>query len=182
MLILVSNNFHFWIKELKDIALKIKIWKYINSNEIIKKSKKDIYSDVFSFDVSNIAYQDQTFAFAFTSTSVNLLTSRNVTTQTFQIQISSSFQSASSKIRQTIFFHELNINQQESYKTMIEKYRRRKKQISKIIQKMIKIDEIIKTFTKMYIFSKMMSFFIKEILQLLIVKYEDNHTQDDEQI
>ncbi len=71
-----------------------------------------------------------------------------------------------------MFFDELNINQQENYKTMIKKYRRRKKQISKITQKMIKIDEVIKTFAKMYIFSKMMSILIREILQLSIIKYK----------
>jgi hypothetical protein len=172
MLILISNNFHLWIEELKDITLKIKIWKYINSNEIIKKFKKDIYFDVFSFNVSYTARQDQISAFVFTSTLIDLLTSRNVATQTFQIQISSSSQSASSKIRQAMFFHELNFNQQESYRTMIEEYRRREKQISKITQKMIKINEIIKTFARMYILSKMMSSLIRKILQLLIVRYK----------
>jgi hypothetical protein len=87
---------------------------------------------MFIFDVSNMTHQKQTFVFVITSTSINFLTSRNVTTQTFQIQISLSSQSASSKIKQTMFFHELNINQQGSYKTMIKKYRRREKQISKI--------------------------------------------------
>jgi hypothetical protein len=132
MLIFISNNFHFWIEELKDIALKIKIWEYINSNKIIKKFKKDIYFDMFSFDILNIVHQDQTSASAFTSTSIDLLTPRNVAAQTSQIQISSSFQSASSNIKQVIFFHELNINQQKSYKTIIKKYQWREKQISKI--------------------------------------------------
>ncbi len=40
MLIFISNNFHLWIEELKNITLKIKIWKYINSNKIIKIFKK----------------------------------------------------------------------------------------------------------------------------------------------
>ncbi len=47
---------------------------------------------------------------------------------------------------------------------------------------MIKIDEIIKTFARMYILSKMMSSLIKEILQLLIVKYKKIDDQIKKQI
>ncbi len=81
-----------------------------------------------------------------------------------------------------MFFHELNINQQKSYKTMIKKYQRRKKQILKVIQKMIKIDKVIKTFVKMYILSKMMSTFIRKILQFLIVRYKKIDDQIKRQI
>ncbi len=65
---------------------------------------------------------------------------------------------------------------------MIKKYRRREKQISKIIQKMIKIDEIIKTFARIYIFSNMILFFIKKILQFLIIKYKKIDDQIKKQI
>ncbi len=47
---------------------------------------------------------------------------------------------------------------------------------------MIKINEIIKTFAKMYIFSKMMSFFIRKILQILIIKYKKIDDQIKKQI
>jgi hypothetical protein len=30
MLIFISNNFRFWIKKFKNLALKIKVWQYIN--------------------------------------------------------------------------------------------------------------------------------------------------------
>ncbi len=47
---------------------------------------------------------------------------------------------------------------------------------------MIKIDEIIKAFAKMYIFWKMISFLIRKILQLLIVRYKKIDDQIKKQI
>jgi hypothetical protein len=51
MLILISNNFHLWIEELKNLALKIKIWKYINSYDKIENSWKKILSEINHFVV-----------------------------------------------------------------------------------------------------------------------------------
>jgi hypothetical protein len=51
MLILNSNNFLLWIKELKDLILKIKIWKYINSYDKTEKSRKKILSKISHFVV-----------------------------------------------------------------------------------------------------------------------------------
>jgi uncharacterized membrane protein YciS (DUF1049 family) len=51
MLIFISNNFHLWIEELKSLILKIKIWKYINSYDKIKKSRKKILSEIDHFVV-----------------------------------------------------------------------------------------------------------------------------------
>jgi hypothetical protein len=53
MLIFISNNFHFWIEELKDLTLKIKVWQYINSNDSIKKFKKKILFEIDHFSVKN---------------------------------------------------------------------------------------------------------------------------------
>jgi hypothetical protein len=63
-------------------------------------------------------------------------------------------------------------NQQENYKANVKKYKRKKKLIVKISQKMLKINEAIRVSTKSYIFFEMMSIFIKEILQFLIIKYK----------
>ncbi len=51
MLILISNNFHLWIEELKDLALKIKIWKYIDSYDKIEESREEILSEIDHFVV-----------------------------------------------------------------------------------------------------------------------------------
>ncbi len=54
----------------------------------------------------------------------------------------------------------------------MKEYKRKKKLIIKISQKMLKINEIIRVSTRLYIFFEMMSIFIKKILQLLIIKYK----------
>jgi hypothetical protein len=51
MLIFISNNFHLWIEELKDLTLKIKIWEYINSYDKIEESRKEILSEIDHFVV-----------------------------------------------------------------------------------------------------------------------------------
>ncbi len=51
MLIFISNNFHLWIEELKDLSLTIKIWKYINFYDKIEKSRKKILSEIDHFVV-----------------------------------------------------------------------------------------------------------------------------------
>jgi hypothetical protein len=70
------------------------------------------------------------------------------------------------------WFHELTLNQQESYKASVKKYKRKEKLIVKIFQRMLKINEAIRVFARSYIFFEMMSAFIKKILQLLIIKYK----------
>jgi hypothetical protein len=79
---------------------------------------------------------------------------------------------AFSHSRSAQWFHELTSSQQESYKTSVKKYKRKKKLIVKIFQRMLKIDEAIRVFAKSYIFFEMMSAFIRKILQFLIIKYK----------
>ncbi len=54
----------------------------------------------------------------------------------------------------------------------MKEYKRKEKLIVKISQKMLKINETIRVFARSYIFFEMMSAFIKEILQFLIIKYK----------
>jgi hypothetical protein len=54
----------------------------------------------------------------------------------------------------------------------VKKYKRKKNLIVKISQKMLKINEAIRVFAKSYIFFEMMSIFIREILQFLIIRYK----------
>jgi hypothetical protein len=150
MLIFISNNFHLWIEEFKDLALKIKVWQYINSNKNMKKSKKRILLEIDHFSIKN-----------FNSQSV---TDDLMTNQTISV--------ASSHFRSAQWFHELILNQQKIYKTNVKKYKRKKKLIVKISQRMLKINEAIRVFARSYIFFEMMSAFIKEILQFLIIKYK----------
>jgi hypothetical protein len=70
------------------------------------------------------------------------------------------------------YFHELSTEQQENYRTSVKKYKRKKKQIVKITQRMLKVNETVRVSIRMYIFSKLMFVFIKKILQFLIIKYK----------
>ncbi len=150
MLIFISNNFHFWIEELKDLALKIKMWQYINSNENMKKFKKRILFEIDHFSVKNFSSQS--------------ITNDLMTNQTISAAFSHS--------RFAQWFHELISSQQENYRTSVKKYKRKEKLIVKISQRMLKINETIRVFARSYIFFEMMSIFIKKILQFLIIRYK----------
>ncbi len=150
MLILISNNFHLWIEEFKDLALKIKVWQYINSNENMKKFKKEILLEIDHFSVKNFSSQ---------SVADDLMTNQTIS-------------AASSHSRSAQWFHELTSSQQENYKTSVKEYKRKEKLIVKIFQRMLKINEAIRVFARSYIFFEMMSALIREILQLLITRYK----------
>jgi hypothetical protein len=160
MLIFISNNFHFWIEELKDLILKIKIWKYINSYDKIEESRKEILFEIFHFVVR----------ISISSAAENLMTN----------QTSQSAQASQSRFANN--FHELTIQQQENYRANVKEYKRKKKQVIKITQKLFKVNEAIRASVKTYIFSKLMSIFIKEILQFLIIKYKKIDAQIKKQI
>jgi hypothetical protein len=79
---------------------------------------------------------------------------------------------ASLHSRSAQWFHELTSNQQKNYKASVKEYKRKKKLIVKIFQRMLKINEAIRVFARSYIFFEMMSIFIREILQFLIIRYK----------
>jgi hypothetical protein len=163
MLIFNSNNFHFSIEKFKDLALKIKIWKYINSYKQIAKSRKEVLFEIFHFAV-------KAFAFAFSAIADDFIT--NSTDQSAQ----------TSQSRFAKYFHELTTQQQENYRASVKEYKRKKKQIVKITQRMLKINEAIRALTKSYILSKLMFVFIKEILQFSIIRYKKIDDQIKKQI
>jgi hypothetical protein len=152
MLTFNSNNFHLWIEELKDLALKIKIWKYINSYDKIEESRKKILSEISHFVVKQSDLASSAAVDDFITNQIN---------QSAQDFTQSRFAK---------YFHELSIQQQENYRTSVKEYKRKKRQIAKITQKMLKINEAIRASTRTYILSKLMFAFIKKILQVLIIK------------
>jgi DNA-directed RNA polymerase len=76
----------------------------------------------------------------------------------------------------------LSTQQQENYRAIVKKYKRKKKQIVKITQRMLYINEAIRASIKTYIFAKLMSIFIQKILQFLIIKYKKIDDQIKKQI
>ncbi len=67
--------------------------------------------------------------------------------------------------------------QQNDYLANVKVYKWREKQIVKITQRLLKVNEAIRVLIKSYMLSKLMSIFIKKILLFLIIKYK---TIDDE--
>ncbi len=116
MLIYISNNFHFWIEEFKDLALKIKVWQYINSNDNIKKSKKKILFEIDHFLIKNSSSQ---------SITNDLMTNQSI----FIVTLHSRFAQ---------WFHELTSNQQKNNRLNVKEYKRKKKLIVKSFKKCLK--------------------------------------------
>jgi hypothetical protein len=164
MLIFNSNNFHLWIEELKDLTLKIKIWEYINSYDKTEESRKEVLSEIFHFLVKQFD-----------------LTSSAAVDDLITNQINQSAQD-SSQSRLAKYFHELSTQQQENYRANVKEYKRKEKQVAKITQRMLKINEVIRASIKTYILSKLMFAFIRKILQLLIIKYKKIDDQIKKQI
>ncbi len=164
MLIFNSNNFHLWIEELKDLILKIKIWEYIDSYDKIEESREEVLSEISHFFVKQSDFTSSAAADDLITDQINQF-AQDLT------------QSRSAK-----YFHELSTQQQESYRANVKEYKRKEKQIAKIIQKMLKINEAIRASIKTYILSKLMFAFIKKILQILIIKYKKIDDQIKKQI
>jgi hypothetical protein len=164
MLILNSNNFHLWIEELKDLILKIKIWEYINSYDKIEESRKEVLSKISHFFVKQSDFASSAVVDDLITDQIN--------------QFAQDF----TQSRFAKYFHELSIQQQENYRTNVKEYKRKKKQVAKITQKMLKINEAICASIRTYILSKLMFVLIKKILQVLIIKYKKIDDQIKKQI
>ncbi len=164
MLTFNSNNFHLWIEELKDLALKIKIWEYINSYDKTEESRKEVLSEIFHFVVKQSDFAS------------------SVTVDDFITNQTNQFTQDLTQSRFARYFHELSTQQQENYRASVKEYKRKEKQVAKIIQRMFKIDEAIDASIKTYVLSKLMFAFIKKILQVLIIKYKKIDDQIKKQI
>ncbi len=116
----------------------------------MKKFKKRILLEIDHFSIKNSSSQ---------SVTDDLMTDQTIS-------------AASLHSRSAQWFHELTSNQQKNYKASVKEYKRKKKLIVKIFQRMLKINEAIRVFARSYIFFEMMSIFIREILQFLIIRYK----------
>jgi hypothetical protein len=139
----------------------IKIWEYINSYNQIQESRKEVLFEISHFVIRS----------AFVSAAVDDL----ITNQTDQFAQAQHFRVAK-------YFHELSTEQQENYRANVKEYKRKEKQIIKITQRMLKINEAIRVSIKTYILSKLMFAFIIKILQFLIIKYKKIDDQIKKQI
>ena len=155
MMILISQNFHTWIKELKDIAKKIKIWKFIDSNDQKLQSESIDFFEIFNFQIS-IVFQSLTTIIA----GENALLS-------FQIFVT----------RLTKNYNKLSNAQQKRYQINIIVYQIKKKLIKKMTHDMKIINNALKTSTRIYIFNANMNVSIRDINKTLIDKYQRSNIQ-----
>jgi hypothetical protein len=102
MLIFNSNNFHLWIEEFKDLALKIKIWEYINSYDKIEESREEVLSEISHFVVKQSDFASSVVV-------DDLITD----------QIDQSAQDLTQS-RLAKYFHELTTQQQENYRASVK--------------------------------------------------------------
>ncbi len=109
ILIFNSNNFHFWIEELKDLTLKIKIWEYINSYNQIAESREEILFEIFHYVVKTSSFASSTIVDDFITNQINQ-SAQNFTQSRF-----------------AKYFHELSTSQQENYRANVKEYKRKKK-------------------------------------------------------
>ncbi len=120
ILIFNSNNFHLWIEELKDLALKIKIWEYINSYDKIEESRKEVLSEISHFVVKQSD-------FASSATVDDLITD----------QVNQSAQDLTQS-RFAKYFHELSTQQQENYRAMWKNTNEKRSKSRKSLRKCFK--------------------------------------------
>jgi hypothetical protein len=137
--------------------------KYIDLYDKIEKSRKEILSEIDNFVVKQ-----------------SDLTSSTAADDFITDQINQSAQSSQSRVAK--YFSELTSQQQENYRTDVKKYKRKEKQIVKITQRMLKINETIRASARFYISSKLMFAFIRKILQFLITRYKKIDDQIKKQI
>jgi hypothetical protein len=128
----------------------------------MQESREEVLLEIFHFVIKS--------AFTISATADDLITN----------QVDQSAQTSQSRVAK--YFHELSTQQQENYRTSVKEYKRKEKQMIKIIQRMLKINEAIRASIKTYILSKLMFVFIKKILQLLITKYKKIDDQIKKQI
>ena len=142
MIFLNSKNFHSWIIKMKNIVIKTKVWKYVDSEKKTSKSSNSIFSRLSHYFVKKIFEQsNQNDAFVSVKKSVRT-------------------------------FDELSSDQKKSYKMNIIAFQMKKKANDQIAHEIRIVDTAIKTSTRMYISSESRKSSVQKILQLLSIRYK----------
>ncbi len=145
MIMLISKNYHLWIKELQKLIEQHRIWEYVDSNETKSKLIIENYSHFSNFVMT---------------LNVTIITRSNV--------------SVSQRIRSALSINELTSEQQKNLQqkqfiwSMQEKLVRRTKRRIQIMH------QTVKTSTRQYISSSEMRSIIKKIIETLIDRYKQS--------
>ena len=143
-----SRNFHLWIKKIKDIVFRAKVWEYVDSEDDLNESKEISFSHYSHYSV--LVQQSQSTA-----------AGDGVSTQP------SSPANQTVNHRSTMSLSELTNSQKESLRMNIAGFDYRQKIIDRVIQDIRIVDNAVKTSAKDYISSSEMMLTTREILQSL---------------
>jgi hypothetical protein len=145
IIMLISKNYHLWIKELQKLIEQHRIWEYVDLNEIRWKLIIENY-----FDVSNYLI----------SMKSDISKRREITSK--------------KRVRMTRNIIELTNNQKSNLQQRQSIWSMREKLIERIEQDIQTIYLAVKTSTRQYILSNEMKSSIRQILQTLIDRYKQS--------
>ena len=155
MIALTSQNFHQWLRELKDITKKINVWKYVDSKNQQLQFKSIRFFETFDYQMSVMPQ--------------SLIMKKRKISLLFII-------------RSTNDFEKLLKAQQKTFQMRIIIYQIKKKIMKKMTHDMKIINNALKTLTHIYIFTTNMNVFIRNIIKALINKYQRSNAQITQQI
>ncbi len=140
---LILKNFHTWIKKIKIIAKNAEIWKLIDSNDTAKILKKHSSSNVFDYQITV-----STTAISSTiSISINII--KWITT-----------------------LRELSEKQRKKHKLNLLNHQYQKKYIDWINNDIMRMQNVIKLFARIYFLSNELFAESRRMLQTLSTRYQ----------
>ncbi len=145
MIMLISKNYHLWIKKLQKLIEQHRIWEYVDLNESKSKLIIKTYCDVSNYLISmksNISKQRK-------------LTSKK-------------------RIRMTRNIIELTNNQRSNLQQKQSIWSMREKLIKRIERDIQTIHLAVKTSARQYIFFSEMRSSIRQILQIIVDRYKQS--------
>ena len=148
MMILTPQNFHQWLKELKGVAEKVKVWEFVDSNDQQIESESAKFLEISDYQVL-IMPQSLT----------SIIAEGRKASQTFVTRSAENYE-------------ELSNAQQKSYQMKITVYQMKEKLVKKMTHGTRIINNALKTSTRIYILIADMNAPIRDIIKALIDKYQ----------
>ncbi len=145
MIMLISKNYHLWIKKLQKLIEQHKIWEYVDSNETRLKLTIENYSDVSNYLISMKS---------------DISKRREMTSK--------------KRVRMTRNIIELTNNQRSNLQQRQSIWSMREKLIKRTERDIQTIHLAVKTSARQYILSSEMRSSIRQILQTLVDRYKQS--------
>ena len=159
-MILTPQNFHTWLKELKSITKKIKIWEYVDSNDQKQQSESIDFFEISDFQIS-VASQSL----------IAIIAEKNA-----------SLSSHTLVTRPAEDYEKLSNAQQKTYQMKIIVYQMKEKLIKKMTHDMKIINNALKASTRTYIPTTDMNAPIRDVIKALTDRYKRSDAQITQQI